>query len=129
MIIKDPASIHQAFADAANSGDLERLASIFSPDAVVIERNGARKSGTNAIREHLEHLLAMNPKMQIHATHAFDNGDTALLCSRWTATATTPDGQQVNLDYRGTEIARRDGTGAWTLYIDNPWGTDVEPVR
>jgi uncharacterized protein (TIGR02246 family) len=125
MTTADPNSIHQAFADAANSGDLDRLASLFAPDAVIIERGGGRASGTDAIRRHLEQLLALNPKMQIHTTHTFAHGDIVLLCSRWTATATTPDGQQVNLDYRGTEVARRDNAGTWRLYIDNPWGADV----
>ena len=125
MKITDASSIHHAFADAANDGDLDRLASLFAADAVVIERDGGRPSGTDAVRRHLEQLLAMNPKMQIHTSHTFVNGDTALLCSRWTATATTPGGQQINLDYRGAEVARRDDAGAWRLYIDNPWGADV----
>lgn len=128
MKITDPSSIHHAFAEAANSGDLDRLASLFTHDALVIERDGGRTSGTDAIRRHLDQLLSMNPKMQIQTSHTFVNGDVALLCSRWTATATTPDGQQVNLDYRGTEVARRDDAGAWLLHIDNPWGTDVHPV-
>lgn len=34
----------------------------------------------------------MSPKMQIQASYAFDNGDVALLCSRWSATVATPDG-------------------------------------
>lgn len=128
MKITDPSSIHHAFAEAANSGDLDRLTSLFAPEAVVIERDGGRASGTDAIRRHLEQLLAMNPTMQIHTSHAFAQGDIALLCSRWTATATTPDGQHVNLDFRGTEVARRDDTGTWRLYIDNPWGADVPDV-
>ena len=63
--------------------------------------------------------------MRIEATHAFVNGDTALLCSRWSAAATTPDGHAVDLDFRGCEVAQRDPTGAWHLYIDNSWGTDL----
>lgn len=126
MTITDPATIHHAFADAANSGDLDRLVALFDPDATVIERTGTRTSGADAIRRHLQQLLALNPKMQIQTTHTFTNGDIALLCSRWTATATTPDGHAVNLDFRGTEVARRDGTGVWRLYIDNPWGVDLK---
>lgn len=125
MTVTDPAAIHSAFADAVNGGDLERLTALFDREAVVIERTGARTSGTAAIRRHLEELLALEPKMRIEATHAFPNGDVALLCSRWTAVASTPDGSEVQLDFRGSEVARRDGSGAWRLFIDDPWGVDI----
>ena len=42
MKVTDPSSIHRTFADAANSGDLDRLASLFTPDGLVIERDGGR---------------------------------------------------------------------------------------
>jgi uncharacterized protein (TIGR02246 family) len=125
MTLTDPAAIHSAFADAVNAGDLDGLVSLFHEQAVVVERTGSRTSGTAAIRRHLEELVALEPKMRIEATFAFPNGDVALLCSRWTAVATAPDGHEVTLDFRGSEVACRDANGSWRLFIDDPWGVDI----
>lgn len=125
MTVTDPATIHQTFAAAVNAGDLERLVALFDEGAVVVERSGERTSGTGAIRDHLQQLIALEPTMRIEDTRSFANGDTALLCSHWTAEATGPDGRAVSLDFRGAEVARRDAAGAWRLYIDNPWGIEL----
>jgi uncharacterized protein (TIGR02246 family) len=125
MTVSDPAMIHHAFAEAVNAGDLDRLLSLFDDEAIVIERSGDQTSSPTAIRRHLEQLLALRPTMKIQATHAFVRADTALLCSHWTADVTTPDGAPVSLEFRGSEVARRDADGTWRLLIDNPWGVDL----
>lgn len=127
MTVTDPASIHHAFAEAVNAGDLDRLVSLFDDQALIVERSGEQTSGATAVRRHLEQLLALQPKMQIVATYTFSRSDTALLCSHWTAAVTTPDGAPMSLDFRGSEVARRGADGAWRLLIDNPWGADLTP--
>lgn len=99
--------------------------SLFAPDAVIIERTGEQTTGITNIREHLQHLVGLKPKMTIQSSQAHLNGDLALLCSRWTATFTAPDGSPGNLDFRGSEVARRQPDGTWQLTIDNPWGIDM----
>jgi len=120
-----PSDIHRAFADAANAGDLGALVDLFDDAAVVVERDGRLTAGRVAIRAHLDQLLSMHPKMTIVASNAYPNDDVALLCSRWTATVTLPDGTPTALDFRGSEVARRGADGTWRLIIDNPWGVDL----
>jgi uncharacterized protein (TIGR02246 family) len=125
MAIQNPQDTHRLFAEAANSGDIERLVSFYEPEAVIVERNGELSVGTAAIRSHIQHLLALHPVMQIQTSRTFGTADLALLCSRWTATVTTPDGTEAKMDCRGSEILRRQPDGSWCLVVDNPWGIDL----
>jgi ketosteroid isomerase-like protein len=47
-------------------------------------------------------------------------GDLAESSSHWRCDATTPDGTPVQLEYRGSELARRQPDGSWRIIIDNP---------
>jgi uncharacterized protein (TIGR02246 family) len=122
VIRMQPEDIHQQFAEAVNNGDVETLVALFEPDAIVIEQTGERTEGADQIRVHLEHLVALHPVMRIEASRVYRAGDLALLSSRWTATATTPNGQPVEMEFHGSELARQQPDGSWRLLLDNPWG-------
>ena len=122
-----PEQIHATFAEAVNRRDLERLVGLFEDDAVVIapageQGAGERRDGIDAIRAHLQRLLAMQPHMTIVASRGHRNGDLALLSSHWRSTVTTPEGGQAEIEGRGAELARRQPDGTWRLVIDNPGG-------
>ncbi|HEX6488879.1 MAG TPA: nuclear transport factor 2 family protein [Candidatus Dormibacteraeota bacterium] len=121
----DPAVKHQAFADACNAGDVGGLLALYSPDAIVVERTGELTRGIAAIRQHLEQLVAMNPRMEIIASTAIVNGDVAQLSSWWRCIVTTPDGREVELEFRGSELDRRQPDGSWLIAVDNPWGAEA----
>ena len=126
-MIKNPAEIHHEFAAAASARDLERLLALYEPDATVIappgeQSAGRRRDGFEAIKAHLEGLLAMQPEMRILASQVHEKGDLALLSSRWQATVTLPGGSQRQLEGNGSELARRQAGGGWLLVIDNPGG-------
>jgi uncharacterized protein (TIGR02246 family) len=124
MPITRPEDTHHAFARAANAASINELLSLYEPGAAIVERDGRLSVGMDAIAEHLRHLLDMRPRMSIVETRAFQNGDIALLCSRWKASIDTPGGV-VELESRGSEIVRRQQDGTWRLTLDNPWGIDV----
>jgi uncharacterized protein (TIGR02246 family) len=126
MLIQEPQDTHRLFADAASRGSLESLLALYEPDAVVVEKDGALSVGTEAIRAHLEQLLALEPRMRIEASWAVQHDDIALLCSRWTAEIRTPDGRTTTVQSRGSEIVRRQRDGTWKLAVDNPWGIDAD---
>lgn len=117
-----PAAIHRRFCEACNAGDLDGLVELYEPGAVIVERTGERREGTEAIREHLAGLLSMRPAMTILDSRTVIAGDLAQLSSHWQATAVAPDGSGVELEYHGSELARHQPDGSWRLVIDNPWG-------
>lgn len=119
---QEPQDIHRRFADAVSNGDINALADLYEPGATVIERDGQRTEGIQAIRQHLEHLLAMKPTMTIKASSVHCQGQLALLSSHWTANATIPDGSSVQMEFHGSELARQQPDGTWRLILDNPWG-------
>jgi uncharacterized protein (TIGR02246 family) len=116
--------LHQRFAEGCNAGNVETLVSLYEPGATVIERTGERTEGIEHIREHLEQLVALRPVMRIVRSRAHVTGDLALLSSHWVATAKAPDGSPVNMEFHGSELARRQSDGTWRLILDNPWGAD-----
>lgn len=126
MAIDHPQDTHRLFAAAASRGALDSLVAFYEPDAIVVEQDGSLSQGTRAIRAHLEHLLALEPRMRIEASWTVMHGDVALLCSRWTAEIKTPDGRISTIESRGSEVVRRQRDGTWRLVIDNPWGIDVQ---
>jgi uncharacterized protein (TIGR02246 family) len=123
-----PSDMHEAFAQATNAGDLDALVGLFDKTAVIVERDGELTTGPAAVRTHLAELLDLHPKMTILATRAYVNDELALLCSRWTATITAPDGASRTMEFRGSEVARLGADGTWRLVIDNPWGIDLAPA-
>jgi ketosteroid isomerase-like protein len=120
--ITDPATIHHRFCEACNAGDLDRLVELYEHGAVIVERTGELAEGSEAIREHLSNLLAMQPAMTILDSNAVIAGELAQLSSHWRCVAATPDGSTVELEYHGSELARHQPDGSWRLVIDNPWG-------
>ena len=111
MHVQDPKDTHRLFAEAVSRGALDSLCAMYEPDAVIVEKDGTLSSGTQAIRAHLTHLLALEPTMRIDASWALEHGDVALLCSRWSAEVRTPDGRTATLHSRGSEIVRRQRDG------------------
>ena len=125
MTIDVPESTHHLFAETANRSDLDAIVEMYEPEAVIIERSGEATKGIAAIRHHVATLLALHPSMVIEESRAFQNGDIALLCSRWSARLTPPGGEEVVMEYRGSEIIRRGPDGTWRFVLDNPWGLEV----
>jgi ketosteroid isomerase-like protein len=121
-LLTDPATIHHRFCEACNAGSLDRLLDLYEPSAVIVERAGALREGTEAIRKHLSNLLSMQPAMTILDSRAIIAGELAQLSSHWQCTAVAPDGTPVQLEYHGSELARHQPDGSWRLVIDNPWG-------
>lgn len=122
-----PADKHRYFAEACNAGDADRLLALYEPDAVIVERNGDRTRGTEAIRTHIERLLAMRPTMRLLGSSSVVNGDLAQLSSWWQCTVITPDGAPAEMEFHGSELDRRQTDGSWLIVIDNPWGADSGP--
>lgn len=120
--IRDPAVLHEAFCNACNAGDLEALLTLYEAEAVIAELTGELTTGTKAISDHIANLLSLRPSMRILSSRTVIAGDLAQSSSHWTCEAVTPDGSHIQLEYRGSELSRRQPDGSWRIVIDNPWG-------
>lgn len=123
--VRSPSEMHRAFIEACNAGEAGRLVELYEPGAVIVERTGDLSQGTDAIREHIGRLLAMQPTMRVLGSLAVVNDDLAQLSSWWQCSATAPDGSAIEMESRGSELARRQPDGSWLIVVDNPWGADA----
>ena len=114
-----PERLHAAFQDAFNRHDLDALAALYEPDAVLL-LGGVRVQGTEAIRTAYETVLILRPIIEMRTVSATRAGDLALLRGQWTWRAAAPDGTIVSREGRNAETARRQADGRWLFVIDDP---------
>ncbi|MCW5977489.1 MAG: DUF4440 domain-containing protein [Bryobacteraceae bacterium] len=123
MAFTSPAQAHAEFTAAFNAGDLDALCDMYEPDAAFVpELDAEAVRGMDAIRQGLAAFLALKGTIKIDTVFAHQCGDIALSRSRWTLSATGPDGSPMLLSGSSTEVLRRGSDGAWRHIIDHPFG-------
>ncbi|HET7478148.1 MAG TPA: nuclear transport factor 2 family protein [Rubrobacteraceae bacterium] len=124
MPARTPEEVPRLFAAAFGAHDVEAALMLYEPGATLIAQPGHAVTGTEAIREALGGLLALESEFVIEVKKAFQVGDVALLFSDWTLSAATPDGQHIEMGGRTADVVRRQPDGSWLLVIDDPFGAD-----
>jgi uncharacterized protein (TIGR02246 family) len=119
-----PQDAHRQFEDAFNSGDLEALLALYTPDARLVTEAGNVVVGYDAIREELEGFFAVKGRMTVQTISAVQGGDIALLRAEWHLTGIGPDNQPVAASGKTSEVVQRQADGRWLYLIDNPHGSE-----
>lgn len=102
-----PEDLGRLFLERANAGDADGLVALYEPDAVLAFPAGQVTTGTQAIRQVYEQMLADRPTFQGEPRPALRVGDLALTATRIASGATV-------------EVARRQPDGTWLWVIDQP---------
>ena len=123
MTARSPVDVHRLFAEALASNDINALADLYEPDAVLVPEPGHIIQGREHIRTHLGNLLTLKPRLESETTAVVRAGDIAMLRSKWSLIGTSDDGTAVQLSGESTEIVRMQPDGAWKCVIDNPYST------
>jgi uncharacterized protein (TIGR02246 family) len=121
MAAASPEDLHRLFAQALNAGDLDALAALYEGGASLIPEPDQLATGAEAVRQALSGLLAMNPTITVATHRVVRAGDIALLYSSWRLRGTGAEGGAVEMEGRGTEIARRQADGRWLFVIGDPF--------
>lgn len=119
-----PREVHMLFAEAFAAGNLEALMSLYEADAAFVSRPAGVVNGRAAIREALGSFLAMKPQFALQIGKVIQSNDLALLISKWTLSATDPDGNKIESSGQTTDVVRRQLDDTWLLAIDNPYGVE-----
>jgi uncharacterized protein (TIGR02246 family) len=119
-----PGDMHQEFARHFNSGDMDSLIALYTPDAALVPQPGQVVKGQAAIREALQGFLALRGKIELETIYVVEAGDTALMRGQWRLTGTGPDGQPVALSGKSNEVLRKQPDGRWLYAVDHPYGAD-----
>jgi len=115
-----PEGLHRQFEEAFNSGDLEALLALYVPDARLMSEPGQIVTGHVAIREALKPALAIKGRLTVTTVYAVQAGDIAMMQAQSQLNGVAPDGQQVVLSSKTSEVAQRQPDGRWLFLIDNP---------
>ena len=102
----DPQALERFLVVRENWGDAEGMAALYEPDAV-LDGNGRRVAGRDAIREFFGELIAAGRKFELGVQRpALISGNLAL------TSTVLPDGTVT------AEVARRQPDGTWLWVID-----------
>jgi len=120
MSVDEPQQLGHLFAELVNARDLEGLLALYEDEATFVGPDGESACGSDAIREHLEGLLAMAPQITPTTGSVVIAGDVAMMSSGWRMSLGVSDGEPKQLEGSSTEVARRQPDGGWRYVIDNP---------
>ena len=121
MGASDPESLHRLFAERASARDLEGLAALYEEGACYVGPDGVGATGTQAIRQRLTDLIALEPRITSLGSDIATADDIALISSRWCVTFGSGAGDgNGRWDGVTSEVARRQTDGSWRYVIDRP---------
>ena len=104
---RDPQDLERLLVSRQRAGDVEGMAALFEPHAVIDSADGRLTRGTEAIRAFFAEAVAAGRKFQLGEQRpALVSGDLALTSTR------LPDGSVT------AEVARRQSDGTWLWVID-----------
>jgi uncharacterized protein (TIGR02246 family) len=117
-----PQGTVERFSQLLEEGQLDALLGLYEEDATFVPEPGRVVSGRQAIREELEQLVAIDPRMSGSVERVLESGDTALVAYRWQMLATAPDGSPIRQGGLSEDVLRRRADGSWGVIIDDPYG-------
>jgi uncharacterized protein (TIGR02246 family) len=117
-----PADVIEAVADGLVAGDLERVISLYEPDATFAPEPGHSIRGRGAIRQALAAFIALKPQMTGEIEKVLIADNIALVQNRWALRGRQPDGTAVEMSGTSADVLRRGEDGRWRILIDDPWG-------
>ena len=117
-----PAATIEHFSELLEQGRLDALLDLYDDSAAFVAEPGRTVSGIAEIRNELERLVAMGPRMSGRVEQVIEAGDTALVAYRWRMEATSPDGTMLRQGGVSADVLRRRPDGSWSVIIDDPFG-------
>jgi uncharacterized protein (TIGR02246 family) len=115
-----PEAIPALLAAAMNAGDVEAFIELHEPDASsIVPTDGRVASGAAEIREAVEPIFALAPRLDNEVIAKLENDGLALIQTRWALTASERDGQVIELGGHGTIVSRRQPDGSWRIVLEN----------
>jgi ketosteroid isomerase-like protein len=121
-IITDPETFASAFDQALNAGDLDRLHSLYDPEATMRISDGSVVDGHEQVGQELKRLIGAEAQLENRTRHVFRQSDVALIVVDYTLRITTPDGQRVDTQGTATNVLRHTPGHGWRMIIANPPG-------
>ena len=81
-----PLEVADFFVAAINSGDVDRLVDLMTPDHVFVDADGSEHVGRDRMGQGWRDHLQTVPDLRIEVSERFESGDTAVLLGRASGT-------------------------------------------
>jgi len=118
--------INEEFESAHNAGDIDKIVSLFTDDAVRFPAAGPALIGKKAIRDWLQQIFDQYTTVeQKNVLVDFEvSGDLAFYHDTWEVTNTPKEGgEPLRLNGNGIVIMQKQADGAWKI-ICNGWSNE-----
>ena len=115
MAAKSPEEICSLFQQYMSEGDMDRVLSVYDPEAVILDKSGQVKKGEDGLRQNLAPFAAVKARFDFTINQVIQAGDIALMHTKWNVS-----GPQTMTVY-AIEVARRQPDGTWRWLIGDPF--------
>jgi uncharacterized protein (TIGR02246 family) len=125
MPARTPEEMSKVLTDLFNAGDLDGIAALYEPKALMVAEPGRVISGQAQIRELYERFMAGKGQLAITPRQVLVvEGDVALVTDSWQITGTNPDGSAMSASGRSAMVLRRQPDGSWLYVVDDPFAQE-----
>jgi uncharacterized protein (TIGR02246 family) len=119
----------EALQQAVAKGELERIASYYADDAVLLPTAEPIVTGKEAIRAEWRHVLGIPGMQNVSALKHIDvsrSGDMAYSRGTYTSHMVGPKGEPLTEPGKWVSIWRKQSDGQWRIVVDI-YNTDIMP--
>ena len=120
MSPSNPEDWPSVFEHHLNAGDLDKVMSLYEPDARFVAPSGEMLIGSDRIGQVIAGLIRSQTKMKSRVLRVNAIDDLALLYTDFDGTTVDDSGKTIELRSRAIEILRRQSDGTWKLIIGDP---------
>ncbi len=114
-----PQDLSRLIIEALNSGDVDKVVSLYEPQGVIAPDPNQIVSGRAAIRSLAAGFLAQQPRLILNDSEVVQAGDIALVRSQVTQTMLQAE-KKTETVLGPILVARRQTDGCWLIAIDRP---------
>ncbi|MFE5318257.1 YybH family protein [Paenibacillus sp. NPDC056579] len=125
ITVMNPEDMNAAFAEAYNSGDIDKLLALYEPDGILVNPNGGYDQGIEQIRKTLEELLRLQGSMISKNIYCIPFENIALLRAHFILQTVGKDGNPIQILGHTSEILRKQQDGRWLYIVDHPYGAEL----
>jgi ketosteroid isomerase-like protein len=120
-----PEDVIPSLIQRFNSGDLESMMELYSPEAVFVAHDGRVITDRIEFGAQFQRDMNLGAPLKASVRHVFVGGDTAQIVCDWSIDGTGPDGKPFHMHGTASDIMHRGVDGFWRYIIDNNQGTAV----
>jgi ketosteroid isomerase-like protein len=120
-----PQDVVSQLVQSINQGHVDAAVACYEPAGALVVQLGTVATGARALREALAGFIALKPVLTTESYQVILTGDIALYLSAWNLVGKDPQGKEVRMSGRSSDVLRRQPGGTWLIALDNPWGTSL----